>query len=178
LIIFTVELIILLTLPHETRINLLIYRIAGRQIMIIRNFILAVPLLLFTSPPVGSTKFRATCHPITNAPSSPTQAFPFAIFPQKELFILTEGDASVLVVIGSECPPGVLPDARLDVLPPTPSFVRSGDPCRCSTGGLAQGVIIATPSIGDAGKYEVVVQATACTGFVQLYRFKLKVKRA
>jgi hypothetical protein len=143
-----------------------------------KNLILVAVLILLTSSPVNNAKPTFVSNLADQITSSSPDAFPFGIFPQKDVFVIREEEASLLANIISECPQGTAGEAKLELLPPTPDFVQVTIPCRCCIGETSQGLVAAIPGRGDVGKYDVVIRATACTGKVQIFTFRVKVKRA
>lgn len=115
--------------------------------------------------------------PNGDAMSTQGQGPPFFLFPQKEKYA-TQEDDTFIVAMNVQCPAGgSLDEARLEVLPPTPNFVRVSSFCSC--GLRAIGLLTVAPQRGDAGTYDVKVRATGCGGSLGgLVTFKLKVKRA
>ena len=110
-------------------------------------------------------------------PSNAAQGSPFGIAPQKDLFVIEEDDM-VIVNVFAECPIGTPNTAKVEFLPPSPRFINVGFPCRCENcNGSIIGLGI-VPRKGDAGKYQVNLRVTSCSGFTQDFSFKVKVKKA
>ena len=128
---------------------------------------------------VSGRNTRATIpSPATSSDAAQgTSPSPFGIFPQREQFV-TEEDNPFIVNIAAECPIGTPNTAKIELLPPTPKFVSTGFPCRCENCNESVIGLGVVPRKGDAGKYQVVLRVTSCSGFTQDFSFKVRVKRA
>lgn len=102
--------------------------------------------------------------------------FPFEIFPFREVFVTTEGDA-FLVELSVRCPAGAVNDSEFKLLEPAPKFVSLSAPLRGENDAVV--LLVVNPQRGDAGTYQFKVSFKVCNGNIgDIPTFKVKVKRA
>jgi hypothetical protein len=151
-----------------------VMKIAGRLFLI---FVAVTSVSLGPRGKIASSSSTLLPKNATNAVAQGVP-FPFSIYPQKDAF-QTFVDEPFLVLITAECPPNSPVSPQFELLSPTPGFVTvSPLGCRNEAAQIVQALVIVAPQHGDAGKYTVSVRATACTGRMETFTFKVKVKRA
>jgi hypothetical protein len=119
---------------------------------------------------------------VTNGRASKTPApaqlggFPFEIFPFREVFVTTEGEA-FLVELSVRCPAGAVNDSEFKLLEPTPKFVSLSAPLRGENDAVV--LLVVNPQRGDAGFYEFKASMRVCNGRIgDIPIFRVKVKKA
>lgn len=102
--------------------------------------------------------------------------FPFEVFPYREVFVTTEGEA-FLVQLSVACPPGGANDSEFKLLDSVPNFVSLSAPLRGENTAVV--LLVVNPQRGDAGTYEFKVSSKVCNGRTgDVTNFKVKVKKA
>ena len=119
----------------------------------------------------GDTNGRDT----TAAPAQ-LGGFPFEIFPYREVFVTTEGEA-FLVELSVRCPAGAVNDSEFKLLEPAPSFITLSAPLRGENDAVV--LLVVNPQRGDVGTYEFKASMRVCNGRIgDTPTFRVKVKRA
>ena len=101
---------------------------------------------------------------------------PFEIFPFREVFVTTEGEAFV-VALSVRCTAGAVNDSEFKLLEPAPKFVSLSAPLRGENTAVV--LLVVNPQRGDKGFYEFKASMRICNGRIgDIPIFKVKVKRA
>jgi hypothetical protein len=147
-----------------------------------RIFKIALVTVLVLASANGGKVVSKTSGANTKGRASKTTAlpqlggFPFEIFPFRELFVTTEGEAFV-VALSVRCPAGAVNDSEFKLLEPVPKFVSLSAPLRGENDAVV--LLVVNPQRGDKGTYEFKASMRVCNGRIgDTPTFRVKVKRA